>query len=88
MPAMVARESHLWVSVVDIGEKESDFLLDVLVLPSELFGTSVEMVVRCWKLREAKVWFVAFKTYIPCRSRSTLQASEDTKTGPEGEGRH
>lgn len=37
---------HLWVNLADIGEKEKNFLLNVLVsLISELFRTSVEAVV-------------------------------------------
>lgn len=44
MTEMVATERHLWVTLADIGEKEKSFLLDAPVLPSELFGTSVEVV--------------------------------------------
>ncbi|KAL0150361.1 hypothetical protein M9458_054363 [Cirrhinus mrigala] len=44
MVAIVVTERHLWVNLADIGRKEKGFLLSVPVLPSELFGTSVEML--------------------------------------------
>ncbi len=50
--AMVATERHLWVNLADIGEKEKRFFLDTPVSPSELFGTSVEMVIH--KFGEAR----------------------------------
>ncbi|KAL0158365.1 hypothetical protein M9458_046441, partial [Cirrhinus mrigala] len=68
MGAMVVTERHLWVNLADLGKKERGFLLDAPVSPSELFGTSVETVVE--KFREAKARSAAFKTFIPCRSRS------------------
>ncbi len=71
MAAMVVTERHLWVS--DIGKKEKGFLLDAPVSPSELFGTSVEMVVE--KFREARAHSAAFKTLIPRRSRSEPEIS-------------
>ncbi len=46
MAAMVVTERHLWVNLADIGKKEKGFLLDAPVSPSELFGTSVETLVR------------------------------------------
>lgn len=49
---MMATESHLWLNMVDIKEKEKNFLLDLLVASSELFGTYVETVVG--KFREAR----------------------------------
>ncbi len=55
-------------NLADIGKKEKGFLLDAPVSPSELFGTSVEMVVE--KFREAKARSAALKTLIPRRSRS------------------
>lgn len=63
MVAMVALKRHLWVNLADIGEKEKIILLDMLVSPYELFGTSVEKVVG--KVWEAKVHSAAFKTFIP-----------------------
>ncbi len=68
MVAMVATERHLWMNLVDIVEKEKRFLLDAPVSPSELFGTSVETVDK--KFREAKARSAAFKSCLPCRSRS------------------
>lgn len=61
-------ERHLWVNLADIGKKEKCFLLDAPVLPSELFSTSVEVMVE--KFREVKVCSAAFKTFISQRSRS------------------
>ncbi len=66
--SMVATERHLWMNLVDIVEKEKRFLLDAPVSPSELFGTSVETVDK--KFMEAKVRSAAFKSCLPCRSRS------------------
>ncbi len=71
MAAMVVTERHLWVNLADIRKKEKGFFLDTPVSPSELFGTSVEMVVK--KFREAKVRSAAFKSFIPRRSRSELE---------------
>ncbi len=65
MAAMVVTERHLWVNLADIGKKEKGFLLDAPVSPSELFGSSVEMVVE--KFGETKA---RFKFFIPRRSRS------------------
>ncbi|KAL0149546.1 hypothetical protein M9458_055073 [Cirrhinus mrigala] len=44
MVAIVVTERHLWVNLADLGKKEKGFLLNAPVSPSELFGTSVEMV--------------------------------------------
>ncbi len=76
MAAMVVTERQLWVNLADIGKKEKNFLLDAPVSPSELFGTSVETVVE--KFREAKARSVAFKTFIPRRSRS----EPEQRSGP------
>lgn len=46
MGAMVVTERHLWLNLVDIKEKEKNFLLDMPVLPSELSDMSVEIVYR------------------------------------------
>ncbi len=59
MAAMVVTERHLWVNLADIGKKEKGFFLDSPVSPSELFSTSVEMVVE--KFRRS----AAFKSFIP-----------------------
>ncbi len=48
------------MNLADINKKEKGFLLDAPVLPSELFGTSVETVVK--KFREVRVHSAAFKT--------------------------
>lgn len=53
MAVMVATVRQLWLNLADIKEKERNFLLDVPILPSELFGTSVEMVVG--KFREVRL---------------------------------
>ncbi len=66
--AMVVMERRLWVNLADIGKKEKGSLLDAPVSPSKLFGTSVKAVVE--KFREANARSVAFKTFIPRRSRS------------------
>ncbi len=73
MAAMVVTERHLWVNLADLERKEKGFLLDAPVSPSELFGTSIEMVVE--KFREASVHSAAFKTFIPRRSRSQPEQS-------------
>lgn len=52
----MATERHLWVNLASIGEKKKGFLLDAPVLPSELFGTSIE---------ETKARMAAFITFIP-----------------------
>ncbi len=54
MAVMVATERHLWVNLVDIREEEKRFLLDAPDSPSELFGTSVEMVVDRFKETKAR----------------------------------
>ncbi len=41
------------MNLADIGEKEKRFLLDVLVSPLELFGTSVKTVVDKFKEEKA-----------------------------------
>ncbi len=73
MAAMVVTERHLWVNLADLGKKEKGFLLDAPISPSELFGTSVVMVVE--KFREARARSAAFKTFIPRRSRSEAEQS-------------
>ncbi|KAL0152587.1 hypothetical protein M9458_052310 [Cirrhinus mrigala] len=67
MAAMVVMERDLWVNLADLGKKEKGFLLNVLVSPSELFGTSIETVIE--KFREAKARS-AFKIFIPRRTRT------------------
>lgn len=62
---MVAMERHLWINLADT--------LDVLASPSQLFSTSVEVVVD--RFREARMWSAAFKIFIPRRSRSMPQIS-------------
>ncbi len=69
--AMVATERHLWVNLADIGEKEKRFFLDTPVSPSELFGTSVEMVIH--KFGEARARSAAYESFIPCRFMSALK---------------
>ncbi|KAL0151516.1 hypothetical protein M9458_053168 [Cirrhinus mrigala] len=44
MVAIVVMERHLWVNLADLGKKEKGFLLNAPVSPSELFGTSIEIV--------------------------------------------
>ncbi len=73
MAAIVVMERHLWVNLADLERKEKGFLLDAPVSPSELFGTSVNMVVE--KFREARARSAAFKTFIPRRSRSEPEQS-------------
>ncbi|KAI2647266.1 Tol-Pal system protein TolB [Labeo rohita] len=66
MVVVVTMERHQRVNVLDIWTKEKKFLLDAPLLPSGLFGTSVEVVVE--KFKEAKVQSAALKKYIPRRS--------------------
>ncbi len=73
MAAMVVTERHLWVNLADLEKKEKAFLLDVPISPSELFGTSVKMVVE--KFREARACSAAFETFFPRRSRSEPEQS-------------
>ncbi len=73
MAAMVVTERHLWVNLADLEKKEKGFLLDAPILPSELFGTSIETVVE--KFREARARSAAFKTLISRRSRSEPEQS-------------
>lgn len=47
---------------VDIGEKEKGFLLDALVSPTALFGTSIETVVG--KFKEVRTRSAAFRSCI------------------------
>lgn len=74
MAAIPAMKKHLYVNLTDIEEKEKKLLLNVLVLPFKLFGTSVEMVVGMF--REVKVWSTAIKRNILCGSRSVHKLSE------------
>lgn len=46
MAAIIATEMHLWLYLSGIKEKDKTFLLDAPVWPSELNGTTVEMVVE------------------------------------------
>ncbi len=71
--SMAAMERHLWVNLADLEKKEKGFLLDAPILPSELFGTSVETVVE--KFSEARARSAAFETFIPRRSRSEPEQS-------------
>ncbi len=73
MAAMVVTEKYLWVNLADLEKKEKGFLLNAPILPSQLFGTSVETVVE--KFREARARSEAFKTFIPRRSRSEPEQS-------------
>lgn len=57
--------------------EKKGFLLDAPVFPCELFSTSIEMVVK--KFKEAKSHTVAFKSFIPLRSRSEPKQ----KRGPD-----
>lgn len=43
--SVVATERHLWLNLADVVKKELAFLLNAPVLHSELFGTSVKVVV-------------------------------------------
>ncbi|KAL0148900.1 hypothetical protein M9458_055704 [Cirrhinus mrigala] len=44
MAAMVAAERHLWLTLSDMNEKDSVFLLDAPLAPSGLFGDAVKSV--------------------------------------------
>lgn len=78
--AMVIKERHLWVNMANIGEKEKGFVLNAPVSPSELFGTSVEVVVD--KFKEVKVQAAAFKTFILCRPGSAPMPKQLGGPGP------
>lgn len=76
MAAMVAMGRHLWVNLASIGEKEKAFLLDAPVLPSELFGTSVEAVV-------GKIWGALGRIQI---IHTVRRRSKSTSRQPGGPG--
>lgn len=60
-----------------IGKKEKYFLLDALLLPTRLFGTSVEAVVE--KFREAKAQLAAFRKFIPRHSKSSSKGDDRSR---------
>lgn len=67
MAAMVVSERHLWLNLSGIREKDRAFLLDAPILPSGLFGDSVNIVVD--RFQEAKKQSAAFRQYLPRRSK-------------------
>lgn len=67
--AMAAMERYLWINQVVIGMKENDFLLDALLPPAGLFGTSIEVAVD--KFREAKAQSATWRKSIPRCSQSS-----------------
>ncbi len=52
MTGMVMVESHLWLNLTDIKEKDKSFHMDALISKDGLFGDSVTAVVE--KFRAAK----------------------------------
>lgn len=80
MSAMVAVEKHLWLSLLGIRESDKTVVLNASVLPSRLFGTSIEMVVE--KYREARAQSAAFKKFIPRRVQAPLKPSGLSRPSP------
>ncbi len=66
MAALVAAETHLWLTLSDIKEKDRIFLLDAPLAPSGLFGDAVNSVVD--RFQEAHKQAVAFQRLFPRRS--------------------
>ncbi len=56
---MVMVESHLWLNLTDIKEKDKSFHMDALISTDGLFGDSVTAVVE--KFRAAKQQSAGFR---------------------------
>ncbi len=67
MAASVATESHLWLNLTEIREKEKVFLMDSPISQSGLFVEAVSAVVD--KFRSAKTQSAALKQFMPRRAR-------------------
>ncbi len=67
MAASVAAESHLWLNLTEIREKEKVFLMDAPISQSGLFGEAVSAVVD--KFHSAKTQSAALKQFMPRRAR-------------------
>ncbi len=64
--ALVAAERHLWLTLSNMKEKDRVFLMDTLLVPSGLFGDSVDSVVD--RYQEARKQAAAFKRSLPRHS--------------------
>ncbi len=64
---MVMVESHLWLNLTDIKEKDKSFHMDALISKDGLFGDSVTAVVE--KFRAAKQQSAGFRQLILRRPR-------------------
>ncbi|CAM4459094.1 unnamed protein product [Leuciscus chuanchicus] len=71
--ALVTTEWRLCLNLLGIKEKDRAFLLDALFSPSGLFGDAVNAVLD--RFQELKKQSVAFRQYLPCRSRSKKAAA-------------
>ncbi len=75
MPAMVAAERHLWLTLSDIKDKDRVFLSDAPLAPLGLFGDAVESVVD--RRREARRQAVAFQRFLPHRPPAQAAAGRE-----------
>ncbi len=67
--ALVAAERHLWLTLSNMKEKDRVFLMDTLLVPSGLFGDSVDSVDSVVdRYQEARKQAVAFKRFLPRHS--------------------
>ncbi len=65
MAALVATERHLWLNLSNIKEKDKNFLMDVPISPSGLFGGAVNLVVE--RFQESAKQAAAFQKFLPRR---------------------
>ncbi len=66
MAALMAAERHLWLTLLDIKDRDRVFLLAALLLPSGLFGDAVDSVVD--KHQEVRRQAASFQWFLPHRS--------------------
>lgn len=69
MAQMLTVESHFWLNLTDIKEKDKTFLMDAPISKDGLFGEAVTLVVD--KFRAAKQQSDSFRQMIPRRPRET-----------------
>ncbi len=69
MTGLVMAESHVWLNLTEIRQKEKAFLLDAPISSSGLFGNAVNTVVD--KLSQS----AAFKQFMPQRACEPASAS-------------
>ncbi len=66
--ALVATEIHFWLTLSQISDKDRVFQLDTPILPSGLFGDTVNSVVD--RFQEAKKQAAAYQQFLPDCSQS------------------